>query len=371
MTTRTLIVGGGIGGLATALVLSRTGFDVDLVERQARVDALGNGITLMGAALRALDDLGVLNDCLAQGFGITEFQRCSADGEVISTLPLHPARPGLPGMMGMQRRHLHRILERASAASSSARTGLSPTAITTEADVASVEFTDGSSGDYDLVVGADGLRSTVRTLVFGTIAPTFRHQVCIRAILPRLAAIDQEIQFTGHPRRHVGFTPTAADSMYLYCCVPIADTARPDPAQLPGILRKTLAPFGGPVADACQHITDPAQVNYAPLETIVVPEPWYRGRVVLVGDAAHATTPQLAAGGAMCLEDALVLGAELTNGATIPAGLRAYSKRRYDRCKYVVDTSAQLSAWQILSDTNDDKQQRLFGEAISVLAGPY
>jgi 2-polyprenyl-6-methoxyphenol hydroxylase-like FAD-dependent oxidoreductase len=203
MTTRTLIVGGGISGLATALVLSRNGFEVDLVERKARIEALGSGITLIGPALRALDDLGVLDDCLAHGFGITEFQRRSADNEAIGTLRLHPARPGLPGMMGMQRRHLHRILERASAAGSSARTGLSPTAVNTDGNSAHVEFSDGSSGDYDLVVGADGLRSTVRTITFGTIAPTFRHQVCIRAILPRLAAIDQEIQFTGHPRRIV------------------------------------------------------------------------------------------------------------------------------------------------------------------------
>jgi 2-polyprenyl-6-methoxyphenol hydroxylase-like FAD-dependent oxidoreductase len=371
MTTRTLIVGGGIGGLATALVLSRAGFDVDLVESQARVETLGSGITLIGPALRALDDLGVLDDCLTQGFGITEFQLRNLGGEALGTLLLHPARPGLPGMMGMQRRHLHRILEWAAAAGSSARTGLSPTAITTDGDFAHVTFSDGSSGDYDLVVGADGLRSTVRALVFGSIAPAFRHQVCIRAILPRLAVIDQATQFMGHPRNIVGFTPTGPDSMYLYCCVPSADTARPAQARLPGILRELLAPFGGPVADACQHITDHTQLNYALLETIVVPEPWYRGRVVLLGDAAHATTPHLAAGGAMCLEDALVLGAELAKGATIPDGLCAYSKRRFDRCKYVVDTSAQLSTWQLESDNTDDKQQRLFGEAIIVLAEPY
>jgi 2-polyprenyl-6-methoxyphenol hydroxylase-like FAD-dependent oxidoreductase len=89
-----------------------------------------------------------------------------------------------------------------------------------------------------------------------------------------------------------------------------------------------------------------------------------------VGDAAHATTPQLAAGGAMCFEDALVLGAELAFSTTIPDGLSAYSKRRFDRCKYVVDSSAQLSAWQVRSDTTDDKQQRIFREAVSALAGP-
>jgi 2-polyprenyl-6-methoxyphenol hydroxylase-like FAD-dependent oxidoreductase len=139
---------------------------------------------------------------------------------------------------------------------------------------------------------------------------------------------------------------------------------------VPRILREYLSAFGGPVAEVRDRITDPALVNYAVLETILAEPPWFSGRTVLVGDAAHCTTPQLAAGGAMCLEDALVLGAELAAEPTVPAARAAYSKRRYDRCRYVVETSAQLSAWQILPVTPDEEQRRLFGEAIGVLAEP-
>jgi 2-polyprenyl-6-methoxyphenol hydroxylase-like FAD-dependent oxidoreductase len=370
--TRVLIVGGGISGLAASLVLARQGMDVDLVERSSRVEALGSGITLIGPALRALDDLGVVDECLAGGYGSTQFHIRTPDGGEIANLPLHPSRPGLPGLLGMKRPQLHRILlDRAVSEGLAVRTGVSPTAIENREDAAAVAFSDGASAEFDLVVGADGLRSTVRDLVFGPVRPTFQGQACIRVILPRPAEIDQEMQFHGCRYRHVGFTPIGPDSMYLYCCVPVPDATRPPQEDLPRILREYLAPFGGPVAAAREHMTDPDLVNYAVLETILVDPPWHSGRTVLVGDAAHCTTPQLAAGGAMCLEDTLVLGAELASASSIPAGLKAYSERRFDRCRYVVESSVQLSAWQILPETPDEEQRRLFGEAVAVLAGPY
>ncbi|WP_430336172.1 FAD-dependent monooxygenase [Rhodococcus sp. ACT016] len=370
--TRALIVGGGIGGLATALVLSRQGIEVDLIERDAEVRALGSGITLIGAAVRALDRLGVLDECLAEGFGSSEMKVCTPTGEELVRIPLPSAEAGAPGLLGMTRPDLHRVLlTRATAKGITVRTGISPKSIDDLADTARVEFDDGSVGEFDLVIGADGLRSTVREMVFGAHEPTFRGQVCIRAVLDRPAEITTEMQFHGRQFTHVGFTPISQSKMYLYCCVPVPATTRPPQTELPRILREHLAPFGGPVGAVRELIIDPAAVHYAPLETIVVPQPWYRGRTVLVGDAAHSTTPQLAAGGAMCLEDALVLGEELAAAATIPDALHAYSKRRFDRCKYVVDTSVQLSAWQIQPETPDVEQQRLSSEAFSILAGPY
>jgi 2-polyprenyl-6-methoxyphenol hydroxylase-like FAD-dependent oxidoreductase len=370
--TKVLIVGGGISGLAAALVLARQGMDVGLVERSPRVEALGSGITLIGPALRALDDLGVVEECLAKGYGSTEFQARTPDGAGIASMPLDGGRPGLPGLLGMKRPDLHRILlERAVAEGVHVRTGLAAVGVENADDGARVALSDGTSIDVDLVVGADGLRSTVRDLVFGPVSPVFQGQACLRAILPRPAEIDQEVQYHGIQYRHVGFTPISADTMYVYCCVPVPDATRPTQEDLPRILAEYLAPFGGPVGAAREHITDPAAVHYAVLETIVADPPWHAGRTVLVGDAAHCTTPQLAAGGAMCLEDALVLGAELAGASTLPAGLAAYSKRRFDRCRYVVESSAQLSAWQILPVTPDEEQRRLFGEALGVLAEPY
>jgi 2-polyprenyl-6-methoxyphenol hydroxylase-like FAD-dependent oxidoreductase len=368
--TRAVVVGGGLSGLASSLVLALDGGEAELVERSAHVGALGSGITLNGAAIRALDDLGVVAECLAAGYGSTEFEVCDPAGVRVSNLPLEGNQPGLPGMLGMRRADLHRILlGRAESAGVRVRTGVSPVSIEERPDAAQVVFSDGSRVDADLVVGADGMRSRVRDLVFGPVRPVFRGQAYLRAMMPRM--VDKEVQVHGVRHRHVGFTPVNRESMYLYCCVPVPDASRPAQTEVPGMLRKCLESFGGVVAEAREWVGNPALTNYAVLETVLADPPWCSGRTVLVGDAAHCTTPQLAAGSAMCLEDALVLRAELANAESPQQGAVRYSKRRYDRCKYVVEASVQLSAWQIQPETPDEDQRQLFAESMGVLAEPY
>jgi len=346
--TRALIIGGGISGASTAIVTNRCGFSVDLVEREPVWNVLGSGITLIGTALRALQHLGVLETCLEIGFGVREMTKRTIDGEEIETFPLPSSLgPGYPGLLGLMRPTLHRILtDKAREEGLEVRTGTWPTSIEHLDDRARVTFNDGPSADYDLVIGADGLRSSTRTLVFGEMTPTFLNQGCFRAVLPRHPDVDKEYDFVGWPGAHPGFTPMGDGLMYLYCNTAMPDSGLIPQDQIPARIREVIAPFGGVVGDVRELITDPQKVNYRPFETILVPPPWHRGRVVLVGDSAHSTTPQLAAGGAMCLEDAVVLGEELQRHASIPAALEAYSVRRYERCKFVVETSVQISYWQ-------------------------
>ncbi|MGV0734600.1 FAD-dependent monooxygenase [Mycolicibacter sinensis] len=364
-----MIVGGGISGLATAVALLRTGFAVELVERRSAMEALGSGITLIGPAMRALADLEVLPDCLDHGYGTHEFRICDSAGGHIASHHLPSPRPGLPGLMGLQRPDLHRILlDRAIADGLTVRTGTSPVTVARYESGARIVLDNGDTIDADLVIGADGLRSQIRTLLFGDVEPSFIGQACIRALLPRLPEVTCEMQFHGVAQRHVGLTPTGQDSMYLYCCVPITTAETPDAVALPRILRDYLAPFGGPVAATRNRVQSPDQLHYAVLETVILPAPWHSGHCVVLGDAAHCTTPQLAAGAAMCLEDAVVLAEELGRAATISDGLESFTKRRADRCRYVVEASSQLSRWQMQPDASSDEQQRLSGEAIAALA---
>lgn len=370
--TKALIVGGGIAGLSTAVALSEQGFDVDLIDREHQMRALGSGITLIAPAMRALDRLGVLESCIENGYGTSEMAIYDPAGNQIGLMPLaSPMGPEFPGLMGMMRPTLHRILlERAEEMGVAIRTGLSPIAIADHQNGTSVTFDHAPSSHYDLVVGADGLRSSLRGLRFGNHEPVFRNQFCFRAVLPRPEAVTSEIAFAGYGTAHVGLTPTGADSMYLYCCVPASAPARPDANEVPSLIRNHLAPFGGLIAELRDLIVDPGQTNCALLETIVVPQPWHNGHTVLVGDAAHATTPHLAAGAAMALEDAIVLADEISSGDSIVDGLQRYAKRRFDRCKYVVDTSVQLSYWQTHPDEGGADQERLRFEAFGVLSNP-
>ena len=368
-----LIIGGGIAGISTAMTLTGLGVDVDLVERDQEIRTLGSGITLIAPALRALDNLGVLPACLDAGYGTSELQIWDASGATLATMPLRsPLGSDLPGIMGMMRPTLHRILlETAADRGLTVRTGLTPSTVDSDENGASVTFSDGTRSSFDLVIGADGLRSTIREQVCGPNRPDFLGQACYRAVLPRPEAVSSEVAFVGHPTTHIGFTPTGADSMYLYCLVPVDTPPRPAAEDLPAIIREYLAPFGGVVAELRELITDPTTVNCVSLETIVAPEPWYRGRTVLVGDSAHATTPHLAAGAAMCLEDAIALGEELGQQGSVPEALAAYSKRRYQRCQYVVETSKQLLYWQTHPGTPDADQEGLRAAAINVLSGPF
>src|SRR5215467_1339369 len=183
--TKALIVGGGITGLATAIVLSRQGIGVDLVERQPHVNTLGSGITLIGAALRALDRLGLYEECVANGFSVTHMETYEVDGTLANRSPLpSPVGTDQPGMLGMMRPTLHRILlGHAAKEGTDVRTATSPTHIEQQAGAITVTFSTGERRDYDLVVGADGLRSTVRDLVLGPMRPEFRGQGALRMIL--------------------------------------------------------------------------------------------------------------------------------------------------------------------------------------------
>jgi 2-polyprenyl-6-methoxyphenol hydroxylase-like FAD-dependent oxidoreductase len=371
--TKALIVGAGITGLATATVLSRQGIEVDLVERQPDVSALGSGITLIGAALRALDKIGQYEECVANSYAVTDMENYAVDGTMVHSHPLpSPMGTGHPGMIGMMRPVLHRILlDHAAKEGIEARTGTSPTQIDQQAGGATVTFSTGERRDYDLVVGADGLNSTVRDLVLGPIRPEFRGQALFRVILPRPAELTAHAQFQPADDVAIGLQPLSSDLVYMYCLFPADEAFRVSEAEIVGKTREKLEPFGGIAAKLREQISEPGQINFTNLDTIVAPDPWYRGRAIVIGDAAHAATPHLAAGGAMCLEDAVALGEELAAAPTIDDALAAFCKRRYDRCKFVVETAAQLSFWQIHPGTPGADHVTLIGEGLRRLAEPF
>jgi 2-polyprenyl-6-methoxyphenol hydroxylase-like FAD-dependent oxidoreductase len=283
-----------------------------------------------------------------------------------------PAGTDQPGMLGMMRPTLHAILlEHASRAGTEVRTATSPDRIEQHAGGASVTFSSGERGDYDLVIGADGLRSTVRDLSWEPLRPSFVGQATFRVIVPRPAEVTAHAQFRSHGDVAMGFMPTAADQMYLYALFPVLADYRPPPDELAHLARQRFEPFGGIVPRLRAAIVAPDQVNYTRFETVLAPDPWYRGRVVVIGDAAHCTTPHLAAGAAMCLEDAVALGEELAAAPAIDDALRAFCKRRFDRCRYVVETAAQLSYWQTHPGTPGADHQGVSTQAFGRLAAPF
>lgn len=371
---RVLVVGGGLSGTAAALSLQRAGIDTEIVERDQEWRAAGTGITLMGPALRALKHLGVLEQCMTEGSGTSEMSLFDVGGELLETLHI----PGLlgpdyPAVGGMMRPTLHRILaDAATEAGVTVRTGATVASLDQQPDGVDVALSDGSSGSYDLVLGADGLRSEIRQLVFGDDAPKPQPlgQTVWRAVLDRPASVTGEYQFYG-PGLKTGFTPLGPNTMYQFLVQPFADPTLPEPRERPARMRELLSPFGGVVAEVRDRITDPEKVDVRKLYWLLMPPPWYRGRVLLIGDAAHATTPQLAMGGAIALEDGIVLAELLAATDDLDDALERFMARRYDRCKMVVQNSVQLSEWEKEAAVHGADAGRLQNESFVALAAPF
>ena len=347
---RVLVVGGGIGGLSAAIALRRAAVEVDVVEKNAAWDVYGVGIIQPGNALRALNELGLAQEVVAHGHPIRGDAAWLADGQTqLADNDWPPLVPGLPPGNGITRPRLHRIFQQHTLDSGAdVRTGVTFTAIDDRDDGVDVTFTDGQTRSYDLVVGADGLYSQVRETVFGAeLKPAYTGQVCWRYNLPRMDGLDKIWVYLGATGT-AGFVPLAEDLMYMLTIEkpPEGAPLRLAREGMAALYRERLAQFGGAVAAHRELIADDDAVVYRPVENVLVPPPWYRGRVVLIGDAAHATSPHCGQGAAQAIEDALVLREELGTDRPLVEALQAFTRRRFERCKVIVEGSEAIGRWE-------------------------
>jgi 2-polyprenyl-6-methoxyphenol hydroxylase-like FAD-dependent oxidoreductase len=365
-----LIVGGGTAGSALAILLARSGVAVDVAEIRPEFDARGSGITLQGNALRVLRDLGVWDEVAATGFAFNSLGLRAPDGTMLAEIPdVRTGGADLPATVGMNRPDLTAILARAvHRAGARTRFGVTVETITDRGDRVGVRLTDGTTGTYDLVVGADGIRSAVRAMLGIAVAPRPTGMGIWRARTRRPAEIERTDLIYGGPCFIAGYCPTGPDSMYAY----LVEKARPREsiadADKPAHMRALAEGYGGPWKEIRDDITDPDQINHTWFESLLVDRPWNRGRVVLIGDAAHACPPTLAQGAAQCLEDAAVLAELLLTAGTLDQALfDAFMDRRYERAKAVVEASLQLAAWQ-LKPTPDADMPGLMARITALVA---
>ena len=153
--------------------------------------------------------------------------------------------------------------------------------------------------------------------------------------------IDCAHVYVGGPVK-AGITPVSQDEMYLFLLQHVPGNPRMPEERWPELLAEQLRGFGGALGAIRDSSIRSARINYRPLEKLLLPPPWHRGRAILIGDAAHATTPHLASGAGLAVEDALVLGEGLASDAALEDVLRRFTARRYERCRMVVENSVRL-----------------------------
>jgi 2-polyprenyl-6-methoxyphenol hydroxylase-like FAD-dependent oxidoreductase len=347
-----LVVGAGLAGAGVAIHLASRGVAVDLVEIKPEITALGSGITLQGNALRELRSLGVWEQVQAAGytFDVTGFRAPDPAGTVLFEVPdAKTGGPDLPAAMGMPRPELAHILaDRATEVGVKLRYGTTFTELVQDDAGVDVTFSDGSSGRYDVVIGADGVRSWTRRALGINLETTSVGMGIWRAFGPRPAGVTRTDLYYGGPSYIAGYCPTGEDSLYAYIVEDAQDRSALSPEEQLATMKQLSQAYHGPWDEIRETLTDPSRVNYTWFETHVLDVPWNRGRVVLIGDAAHTCPPTVAQGGAMALEDAVVLAELLAERDTLDQDLwDAFHARRYERAKTVVDASNQLAQWQL------------------------
>ena len=279
-----LVIGGGIGGLTAAIALRQRGFAVVVIEQDPDWAVYGVGILQQANVVRAMAQLGLLQDYLGAGFGFDAIELYAPTGQRLAR--------------------------------------------------------------FDLVIGADGLYSRTRQQIFPDApTPAFTGQSVWRHNFPRSPDVVNLHNYVGP--RGIGLAPLSADLMYLFLTTPEPGNPRFERAGLAAAMRERLANPPPALAPLVAQIVDDSQVVYKPLEWIFLTGPWHRGRVVLLGDAVHATTPHLGQGAGMAIEDSVVLAEELLRAGTPQQAFTAYRTRRFERCRYLVEASLSVCHSQL------------------------
>ena len=344
-----LIIGGGIGGLTAGIALRQKGIAVDIIERSKDWSVYGVGIIQQMNVVRAMNDLGILDDYLSLAFGFDTTTLFVGPGGVQDAQFDTPrlAGPDYPSNAGIRRTDLQTVLSKAAQkAGADIRLGTTVDDMADDGDGVDVTFSDGTAARYDIVIGADGIFSQTRqTIMPDAPAPEYTGQWVWRYNFARPADLNGIHVFAGP--LNAGFVPMTPDLMYMFLV-----SSEPDTTPLPqqgaaAALRDRARRMPPPqVAAMIDQITDDAGVVARPMETILLQGDWHKGRVVLLGDAVHASTPQLAQGAGMAIEDALVLADELTKAAPVQA-FQAYRNRRMPRVAHVAQSSARIGQMQM------------------------
>jgi 2-polyprenyl-6-methoxyphenol hydroxylase-like FAD-dependent oxidoreductase len=371
-SAKVLIVGGGVGGMACAISLRHAAIAVDLVEIDPAWRIYGAGITLTGPTLRALQTLGVLDEVQLHGAVWDGAEVFTQSGQLVEQLHFPPLAADLPGAGGILRSELHKILAaRTLAAGVHVRLGTTVATLAQVPGGAEVKLTNGHRELYSLVVGADGIYSKLRERLFPEAPrPQFTGQVVYRVVAERLPGVDRTHYYLG-PDSKLGFNPVSRTHMYMFLLQRSPSNPWVPINEQPQRLYDAMSGWGGIVPAVRQTVmtTNAHTINYRPLETVLLANPWYRNRVVLVGDAVHATTPHLASGAGMAIEDGIVLAEELARDGDIDAALARFMLRRFGRGKLVVENSLRLGELE-LTHGSMTEYSRVMTSAAAALAQP-
>jgi 2-polyprenyl-6-methoxyphenol hydroxylase-like FAD-dependent oxidoreductase len=341
-----LVIGGGIGGAATALALHRAGFEPVLYERTEKLREVGAGIALWANATHVLKHLGVLDDALRVGDVVTNYQFLSQTGKELVNLRV--SRHEVPAI-GIHRADLQALLWQ-KLPSKQCVLGQAFEQFEQVGTKVRAHFAGGLVDEGDALIGADGLRSRVRAQLFcrdvpaqRLYQPIYRGMTAYRALTPYIPDTYQSgyiCEFIGSGKAF-GFLRIGKGRMYWYAAS-IASQGQPDaPVGRKRELQEMFTDWPKPIPELIAA-TDEASILKNDLCDRVPIKQWGKQNITLLGDAAHPTLPTMGQGACMALEDALVVTKCLLEQRHPADAFRQYESLRVERTKKIVEQSLAI-----------------------------
>jgi 2-polyprenyl-6-methoxyphenol hydroxylase-like FAD-dependent oxidoreductase len=337
---RVVVVGGGIAGLSTAIALRKTGHEVVVLEQAPRIDPLGAGITLFANAMRALDRLGAGEAVATRGAAATRSAILTSDGRELTRVPSDL----LEGTIALHRADLQAEL---AAAGGEVRLGVEVAAVEQGEDGVVARSTDGTEERGDLLVGADGLSSVVRRAI-ADVPIRYAGYTAWRGVSSVPVEPGRLTESWGVGERF-GLVDIGRGRTYWFATKNAPESEPDEPGGRKAEILRRFSGWHEPIAAVAEAAEEGAILRNDVYYLEPLPR-WSDGRVVLVGDAAHATTPGVGQGAAQAIEDAVVLADRLAGSDDQSAGLGEYEAIRRPRADAVLkisrraDKAAQLAS---------------------------
>jgi 2-polyprenyl-6-methoxyphenol hydroxylase-like FAD-dependent oxidoreductase len=341
MSNKILILGGGIAGLTTAIALHRKNMDFMVYEAVPEIKAIGSGITLAGNAMKVLEQLQVADQVKSRGHLITSMIIQDEKGNYISALDTRKII-GKYGMcnVAIHRGALHEVLL-GEIPPGRIHTGKKATGFSEKESSVVLKFDDGTEAEGSAVIVADGIHSAIRKQLIPDSTPRYAGYTCWRGIVENIWNIEDHAVETWGTTGRIGYVPIGNNKVYWFACknAPYQDVHMQHFTREE--LRKNFEIFANPI---------PQIIEQTPEENIIwndivdiKPIPRFAfNRILLIGDAAHATTPNLGQGACLGIEDAVVVADVLEQQPDLVKAFRVFEQKRLKRAHFIVNTSYRL-----------------------------
>jgi len=330
---KVLIVGGGIAGLTSAILLEQIGYEVEIAEQAEKWEPVGAGIVLWPNCMKVMEASGIREDVERRGNILQELNVVGLNGKLINGFNFSSiSKNEKLNAIGIFRQELHRALVN-GLKTVKVTLGISIEKLEDKGNSVKVQFTDGKNSEYDFVVGADGIHSKTRELVFGNVKLRYSGSAGWRFTISRNTEEHEAYEIWNSGKR-MGIVPIGRDMYYCFSTV----NTHSNNNSLRNIsiddYKNLYGEFVWKAKEILNRLTNNIQLIYDDLFDLNL-NIWHKGNIVLIGDAAHAITPNLGSGAAMAMEDALSLAKSLKNNDSLKHAFKQYFKERYKRVNYI------------------------------------